>query len=241
VELLELWSAFRRRLWLIILMMIIAGGSAASLSKWYLPKIYAASVTLMVIPSPSAGTDYISTLVAGQQMVATYATLATNTHVLTTATASVPGAPSVPSLTKNVSATADSGTNLMTLTVKAKRPLLAALLSNSIARTLVSTVTHVTGQSGIKVVAYAVPKFTPVSPRLSRTTGMGAGLGLIFGVLIAFIWNSLDDAIRAEEDLQQTLQFPVLGVISTIPEVRHTTTRKRSAESTARRQRSVSS
>ncbi|MCL5115703.1 MAG: Wzz/FepE/Etk N-terminal domain-containing protein [Firmicutes bacterium] len=240
MELSQLWAAARRRLWVVILMAIIAAGSAASLSKWYLPKVYGATVTLMVIPSPSSGTDYITTLVTGQQMVATYAALATSPNVLSEAVQAVPGAPSISTLTKDVTAAPESGTNLMTLTVKAASATLAAQLSDSLATTLVNAVTRVTGQASLKVVAFARPDHTPVSPRLARTTAMALALGIVLGFFVAFIWNSLDDAIRQEDELAQVLDCPVLGVISTIPAGTRATNRKRAREASARRQRSVS-
>ncbi|NMP22955.1 YveK family protein [Sulfobacillus harzensis] len=244
MELLEVWKTIRRRLWLVLLMAVLAGGTAASLCRWYLPKMYASTATLMVIPGSdsgagSGGGTYIDTLVAAQQMVATYAALAESPEVLSQASQGLTNAPSPTALSHDVTAAAESGTNLMTVTVRANSPLLAQELANGVAQTLSSTVARVTGQSGLKVVASAKEQEKPVSPRTLRTTATGLALGLILGLLMSFIWNSLDDAIRREEEIVGALSCASLGVISRIPEAQGTA--KRVASHAANPQRSVSS
>ena len=239
MELTEIWAAIRRRLWVVILMAVVASGTAYSLCRWYLPKAYAATATLMVIPGPSPGGDYVATLVTGQQMVATYAALAASPAVLTRVIHETPGSPSLTALTQDLTASDETGTNLMTITVKAANPLLAAHLSNAVAHAVTTTVTRVTGQPGIKVVANATPVRKPVSPRKMRTTAEAGALGIVLGVLLSFIWNSLDDVIRREEEVAQGLSCTVLGVISHIPV--SGTPARHAASATGSPQRSVSS
>lgn len=241
MELVEVWRTIRRRLWLVLLMAVVAGGTAASLCRWYLPKMYASTATLMVIPgsaSGSSGDAYISTLVAAQQMVATYAALADSPEVLSQATEGLSNVPAETVLSRDVAATAQPGTNLMTVTAKTRSPILAQELANGVADTLSSTVQTVTGQSGLKVVAPAKEQVKPVSPRTLRTTATGLALGLILGLVLTFIWNSLDDAIRREEEIQEALSCTSLGVIARIPEPSGQAKRVKHAVSP---QRSVSS
>jgi capsular polysaccharide biosynthesis protein len=217
MELTEMWIAVRRRLWVVIMMVLIAGASAGALCRWYLPKAYSATATLMVLPGQTPSIDYLNTLVTGQQMVSTYAALATSPTVLSRATRNLTNVPTVAQLTSAVNASAETGTDLMTLTVRAARPDEDSILSNAIANTLTTTVSKVTGQHGLEVVAAATPNTKPVSPRTLRTTAAAAGLAIILGLMIVYMWNALDDAIRREEEIASALSCRSLGVVSTIP------------------------
>lgn len=54
---------------------------------------------------------------------------------------------------------------------------------------------------------------TPVSPNVTLNLVLGAMVGLIFGVGIAFILEYLDTSVKSLEDVERYLQVPVLAVI----------------------------
>jgi polysaccharide biosynthesis transport protein len=53
----------------------------------------------------------------------------------------------------------------------------------------------------------------PVSPNVMLNLGLGAIVGLIFGVGIAFFLEYLDTSVKSLEDVERYLQVPVLAVI----------------------------
>lgn len=53
----------------------------------------------------------------------------------------------------------------------------------------------------------------PVSPNVTLNLVLGAVVGLIFGVGIAFFLEYLDTSVKSLEDVERYLQVPVLGVI----------------------------
>ena len=71
---------------------------------------------------------------------------------------------------------------------------------------------------GVQLVAPAsVPK-TPVQPTPIRNGLLGLGVGLMFGMAAAFLFEYLDDSIKTKEDLAHiTGDVTVLGVIPTVP------------------------
>ena len=52
-----------------------------------------------------------------------------------------------------------------------------------------------------------------VYPKVSLFLGLGAAVGLIFGVAIAFFLEYLDTSVKSLEDVERYLQVPVLAVI----------------------------
>jgi succinoglycan biosynthesis transport protein ExoP len=57
-----------------------------------------------------------------------------------------------------------------------------------------------------------VPK-APSSPKVSRNTLLGAIVGLLFGLAVAFLLERLDRRIREPKDLEAVYGLPLLGVV----------------------------
>lgn len=69
-------------------------------------------------------------------------------------------------------------------------------------------------QSGNAQIAQAarIPT-SPSSPKIVRNTALGAVLGLLLGLGLAFLLERLDRRIKEPEDLEQIFRLPLLGVI----------------------------
>ena len=70
---------------------------------------------------------------------------------------------------------------------------------------------------GASLTSPAVVPTEPVRPRPVRNTLLGIGTGLVLGVALAFLFEHLDDSIKAKEDLERLA--PTLPVLSMIPVV----------------------
>ncbi|MGC6425856.1 MAG: polysaccharide biosynthesis tyrosine autokinase [Akkermansiaceae bacterium] len=65
------------------------------------------------------------------------------------------------------------------------------------------------------ITLHELPKVAtnPVFPNVTLNLILGAGIGLIFGVGIAFLLEYLDTSVKSLEDVERYLQVPVLAVI----------------------------
>ena len=54
---------------------------------------------------------------------------------------------------------------------------------------------------------------SPVFPNFTMNLLLGAGVGLVFGIAIAFLLEHLDTSVKSLEDVERYLQVPVLAVI----------------------------
>ena len=68
-------------------------------------------------------------------------------------------------------------------------------------------------QDGIVVHDDPVISDNPVSPNVTMNLVLGAVVGLVFGVGIAFFLEYLDTSVKSLEDVERYLQVPVLAVI----------------------------
>jgi Mrp family chromosome partitioning ATPase/capsular polysaccharide biosynthesis protein len=66
----------------------------------------------------------------------------------------------------------------------------------------------------VEVIARAAPPREAVSPTPARDTALGAMLGLVAGLLLAFLRESLDRRLHTAHEVHQELGLPVLGRIA---------------------------
>lgn len=213
----QLWPVLKRRAWLIILCVVVASATSFGLTRWYLHRVYQGQSIMMVIPNTNSGQSFLTTLVTGQQMVTTFAALTTSHIVVSKAIASLGWNLSASDATKEITASPDTSTNLLTITVRSNSPQNASSLSNAVAESLVSTITKITGQSSLKIVAPATPNPTPISPKPKLDTALASAIGLLVGLGLVIAWESLDDTIHNEDEVIKLFNLPVLGEIPNLP------------------------
>jgi polysaccharide biosynthesis transport protein len=66
---------------------------------------------------------------------------------------------------------------------------------------------------GASIVREARPSQTPVVPTTVRNVLLGLGVGLAFGLGLAFLIEQLDDSIRTREDLEAAVGVPAVGLV----------------------------
>jgi polysaccharide biosynthesis transport protein len=79
--------------------------------------------------------------------------------------------------------------------------------------------------SNINIVDIASEPVVPVEPKIPLNIALGCMGGLLFGVALAFVVETVDSSIRTPEDVETYCSLPSLGIIPSVP----------GRESTARR------
>jgi capsular exopolysaccharide synthesis family protein len=221
-------GVIRERWKLVALALIIGVAGAVALTVTATPQ-YSSQVTLFISAQgdpTDASSAYQGSLLSAQK-VKSYVELLSSERLsqdVITAT----DAPITPGkLSREISATSQPDTVLLTATVTDPSPARAQFLANSLGvqfGLLVADLERPANGKAPSVTARVVQRAqlsaSPVSPKPVRNIGLGAALGLLVGLGAAFARNALDTSVKSVEQLERATGVPNLGTIAYDPKVR---------------------
>lgn len=214
-----------RRLWFIVLAGIAIGAVAATVTSLVQPTRYTATSAIYIsAASASDVTDLSQGASFTQQIVKSYAALATSQFVLEPALSKLGISESPSDAAKDISAIAEADTSIIDIQVTNASPLTAARLADNIATQLASAAADLTptsspAASAVKVTrvnAAEVPT-APTSPRVGLNVAVGLLAGALLGIGAAIVLNNVDTRIRRTSDLPRALAIPLLAEIPVQP------------------------
>lgn len=199
---------------LTVLGVVAAGGYLLTRSVTY-------TATAAVFISTGAASD-VSDLSQGgtyaQQVVKSYADVASSPFVLDPVIKELGLGVSGSALSSKVSATVPAGEVIVELAVEDKSPTTAADIANGIARELSGAVTQLSptasgNDASVRVtqIRVAQPPEAPSSPNYSAGVLLGGAIGLMFGILGAYARSRLDSRIRSIDEISEVSTLPLLG------------------------------
>lgn len=204
---------------------VIGGGLV---TFWTTP-LYASSVTFFVT-TPDRGGDLAQAYQGGllsQQRIKSYQNLMTSDR-LANAVAKRVGFPTDPrTISREITAQAQPDTMLLTATATDASPSRAQRISSVLSEEFPRLVTDLETPSNAKAPTINVevvegPKLAPgpVAPKPWRNIGLAGLLGLIIGLGLAALRESLDTSVRSGEELSLLSGAATLGLIVLDPEAK---------------------
>ena len=220
MELADYVAAVRKR-WVMILVAILVGALAGfAYSQTVTPRYRAVSSVFVSTEQGSTVQDLLQGSTFTQNLVTSYAALATMPAVLDPVIDELDLRTTPRELSERVTATVPLDTAIVEITAEAGRPELAAQIANSTAEQLSQTVSEVSptsevGTSSVKltVVATAEPPRYPFAPNTRLLVAGGGAAGLAVGVLLAMGLTLFDTRIRTAKDLPRGTDLAVLGSV----------------------------
>ncbi|WP_159448383.1 polysaccharide biosynthesis tyrosine autokinase [Demequina sp. NBRC 110052] len=220
MELLDYLRAIRRS-WLPLLAATAIGAIAGAMYLSSAPQVYEASTRIVVtanepvgIQDAQAGVDFASSIAA------TVAGIIDSPVVLEPAAAALGGGTSTGDLEAMVGVTTQVATGLLTVTVSAHEPGLAADAAATVARFAVEVVPDSVGGENLagddalrlEILSQPEPPSQASSPDAKRVLVLTGLIGLGIGLVVAIVRFTRDDRVRTRDDLA-THGIGVLGVV----------------------------
>jgi len=219
VELRDYVRVLRKQWRLIVLCVLLAAGAAALATMQTTP-LYRSGVTFFV----STPTDDVSTTFAGgtfsQQRVSSYADIVAGPSTAAAVAEAVPGL-RASDIVGSVTATVVPDTVLLKVTVTDASPRRAEQIAQGLADSFPGFIAALERPEGgvaspIKVSVVEQPTMAndPVSPRPARNLAIALVLGLLLGVGLAVLRETLDNTVKNPDDARDAAGAATLGAIA---------------------------
>jgi len=212
----QIFHIIIKRIALVLLVPILAAVGSGLFSWFLLDDVYQASSTVIV--SNQKTTVDANQLTASDynlniQLVNSYRVICKTNRVLDQVITEL-GLPMTTSqLSNKVSVTAAGDTEIIHIQVMDKDPVLAQSITNTMTRIFQSEVKDIMKMDNVQIIDEAPLPQIPAEPNRVRNVILGALIGLVMGIGLAFLLEYLDRSVKTEEQVTAILGVPVLGSI----------------------------
>lgn len=208
-----------RRGWVIVLAGLILGiaaGCAAAVIRT--PTYQASSTAFVSTSSASTLTDLNQGTTFTQQVVTSYATVATSPYVLDRVISQLGLKVTSTELATRVSASVPADTVTIVITANDPSPTTAARIANATVHVLASAVLALTPDTSgntaavrITQIAPAAAPLTAADPQIVRYVGLAGFAGLALAILVVYMRERLSSKVRDVDEIAYATNLPVLG------------------------------
>ena len=218
ISLVEIGQTLLKRWKLIFLLPLMAAAIAYGISTYVLTPQYVSSSTLIVMPfteTVEGGGVIRHDIASTRQVVESCKELALSMESMQRVIGELNLPYSAQTLRNSINIIVGDVT---TVQVTDPNPQRAYEINKQVTTVLMEFITDAARLENVQLLNPAEVPLVPDSPRIPFNIVVAFILGLMFSVVLAFLFEHLDNTIKTTDDVQKYLGIPVLGVIPEIEE-----------------------
>lgn len=184
-------------------------------STYFVTPIYTTTISVCVFSNERSTNSSVTTgeLAADASIANTYQVLITSQPVMNAVSEDLGGTISPETLRSMITASVETGTQIINVRIRGARPQLIADIGNSLAE-VGPTVLNALARGGEMIaVDHAKTPTTPSYPNIASNTTVGFVLGLLISCSVVVLIALLDTTVWREEDLERAFNIPILGSV----------------------------
>ncbi|WP_395761028.1 YveK family protein [Bacillus sp. 3G2] len=221
ISLKELFHILKKRLAMILTVTFAVAIISAIISFFFMTPIYQSSTQILVNQKKQEGTALqIGEVQTNIQLTNTYKVIIKSPVILEQVKDKLKLQETIQELTKKVDVTNEKDSQVIAVTVQNKDPKTASAIANKIAEVFQSEIAKIMSVDNVTVLSKAevVEKQSPIKPRPMLNIAIAFIVGLMASVGLAFLLEYLDNTVKKEEDVENLLGLPVLGIVARMDE-----------------------
>ncbi|MFC4386568.1 YveK family protein [Gracilibacillus marinus] len=218
ISLKEIFAVLKKRLGLIIAITVVAAGISAIISFFVITPTYQSNAQFIVNQDTNAesSTVDINQIRSNVEIINTYNQIIVSRRILDQVVEELDLPYSSGTLASQVAVSSQQNSQVVNLTVTNEDPYLAADIANKTIEVFQEEVPVLLNVNNVSVLAEAVTGAnpSPVNPKPMLNIAIAIVVGLMAGVGLAFLLEYLDNTIKTEQDIEDKLGLPILGVVA---------------------------
>ncbi|SDH87643.1 Capsular polysaccharide biosynthesis protein [Planococcus glaciei] len=221
ISLQELFATLKKRLALIIALTVLAVLIAGVVSYNFLTPIYQTNTQILVNQEKTDASQLLNqNIQTDLQLINTYSVIIKSPAILDQVSEQLDLGLSVEQLINKITVTNAENSQVVNVSVQDPDPAIAVDIANTTAAVFQEEIQELMKVDNVSILSPAVVKEnpSPVAPNPMLNMAIAAVVGLMLGVGIAFLLEYLDTSLKNEQDIEDVLGIPLLGVISPIKE-----------------------
>ncbi|KHE67985.1 YveK family protein [Halobacillus sp. BBL2006] len=221
ISLKEIMGVLKKRLWLIVGLAAGAAIISALVTFFILTPNYQSSSQFIVNQSSdqSQNTPYdINDIRTNVELINTYNIVIKSPRILDQVVGDLGLDMTASALSEKIQVSNAEQSQVVNVTATDESYAKAAAIANTTVNVFKEEIPQLMNVDNVNILTEAAVEAdaSPVSPKPALNIAIALVVGLMIGVGLAFLLEYLDSSIKTEEDIEQTLGLPLMGVVSTI-------------------------
>ncbi|MGN0159537.1 MAG: YveK family protein [Brotaphodocola sp.] len=212
IDLLELFRALKKRIWMILAAAVVAGGIAGAFSKFVLIPQYE-STSMVYILSKETTLTSLADLQIGSQLTQDYKIIVTSRPVLEDVIGQLNLELEYEELKQKITINNPKDTRILSITAQDPDPMMAKKITDAVAKTSSEYIGDIMEMVPPKIIEKGVVAMKKSSPSNTKNALIGAVLGMMAVCGITILEVILNDTVRTEEDIAKYLGISVLASV----------------------------
>ena len=212
IDLLELFRALKKRMWLILAVTIICGGIAGVFSKVVLTPQYTSTAMVYILSKETTLTS-LADLQIGSQLTKDYAVIVSSRPVLEDVVEKLNLDMKYDDLEKKITITNPKDTRILSISAEDPDPQMAKAIADEVANTASEYIGDIMEMIPPKLIESGEIPHQKTSPSNSKNAVLGAMVGFVAVCGVIVLEVLMNDTIRTEDDVEKYLGLSVLAMV----------------------------
>ena len=220
ISLQEIIKILKKRLILIIILTIVAVSIAIVLSFYVLTPMYQAQTQILVNQKGISEDVYSSSQIdTDLQLINTYNDIITSPVILNPVIEELKLDTVPEQLESQITLSSENDSKVFYIEVTDSTPEQAVNIANVTAEVFKEKIPSLMNVDNINILSAAeISEYpNPIKPDKKLNIAIGAVIGIMLGIGVAFLLEILDTTIKNEKDVEEILDMPIMGVVASIP------------------------
>ncbi|HCZ8192637.1 TPA: capsule biosynthesis protein CapA [Staphylococcus aureus] len=213
IDLIKIFTILKKNIkYLIILPIVFLVLSILITFSFMTPK-YSNSTQVLVNQKETDNQMMAQQVQSDLQLVNTYSEIIKSPRILDKVSKNLKGKYSSNEISGMLTVSNQAESKILNITVENESRENAGKVANEIANVFSKEVKDIMNVDNVSILSKADNNGSKVSPKPLINAVVGVFLGLIVALIIIFLKEILDKRIKTEEDVEEQLNIPVLGII----------------------------